>query len=110
MNYILHITRAAERDITSAADYIRHVLLNPQAADALLDEAESRLSDLAFFPEKHPLIDDPVLKSWGIRCAAVKNCFAFYKISAHENRVYVLRFLYGKRDWVSILKQGTGFE
>ena len=36
MKYDIHITRAAEKDLNSAADYIEFVLLNPQAADDLL--------------------------------------------------------------------------
>ena len=37
MNYIIHITNTAQRDILNAADYIEFVLKNPKAADNLLD-------------------------------------------------------------------------
>ena len=110
MNYNIHITRAAERDLNRAADYIEQVLLNPQAADDLLDEAEAQIGELAEFPEKFSLVDDPVLKAWGIRFTMVKNYLAFYTISEQEHKVYVVRFLFGKRDWVSILKQGFSLE
>ena len=110
MSYDIHITRAAERDLNSAADYIEFVLLNPQAADDLLDEAESRIGELSNFPEKFAVVDDPVLKSWGIRFTLVKNYMAFYTVSEEEKRVYIVRFLYGKRDWVTILKQGFSLE
>ena len=40
MNYIIHITNTAQRDILNAADYIEFVLKNPKAADNLLDHAE----------------------------------------------------------------------
>ena len=40
MKYELHITRAAENDLNEAADYIEFVLMNPQAADHLLDAVE----------------------------------------------------------------------
>jgi len=110
MSYDIHITRAAERDLNSAADYIEFVLLNPQAADNLLDEAESQIGELSSFPEKFSIVDDPVLKSWGIRFTLVKNYMAFYTVSEEEKRVYIVRFLYGKRDWVTILKQGFSLE
>ena len=106
MNYDIHITRAAERDLNGAADYIEFVLLNPQAADSLIDDVESAIADLSSFPAKHAVVDDPVLKAWGIRFVAVKNYLVFYLISEEEKRVYVVRFLYGKRDWITILKQG----
>ncbi|MBR2256723.1 MAG: type II toxin-antitoxin system RelE/ParE family toxin [Blautia sp.] len=110
MKYDIHITRSAEKDLNSAADYIEFVLLNPQAADNLLDEAESRIGDLSAFPEKFALVDDPVLKAWGIRFTLVKNYIAFYVISEENHTVYIVRFLYGKRDWITILKQGFSLE
>ena len=104
MKYDIHITRSAEKDLSSAADYIEFLLLNPQAADDLLDEAESRIGDLS------ALVDDPVLKAWGIRFTLVKNYIAFYVISEENHSVYIVRFLYGKRDWITILKQGFSLE
>ena len=110
MKYEIRITRAAERDLSSAADYIEHVLLNPQAANDLLDKTESRLGELASFPEKFALADDPILKAWGIRFIIVNHYLAFYVIDKEENRIYIVRFLYGKRDWTSILKQGVSLD
>ena len=103
MSYDIHITRAAERDLNSAADYIEFVLLNPRAADDLL---EKKIGELSTFPEKFALVDDPVLKAWGIRFTLVKNYIAFYVISEDNHTIYIVRFLYGKRDWITILKQG----
>lgn len=110
MMYDLHITSAAENDLNEAADYIEYVLLSPDAADHLLDTASERISALAQFAERNALIDDPVLKAWGIRFIQVNSYLAFYVISEEENRVYIVRFLYGKRDWIGILKQGLTFE
>ena len=110
MSYDTHITRAAERDLSSAVDYIEFVLLNPQAADALLDEAEMKVGELSTSPERFSLVDDPVLKAWGIRFTLVKNYIAFYVISEENRTIYIVRFLYGKRDWITILKQGFSLE
>ncbi|MBO7675300.1 MAG: type II toxin-antitoxin system RelE/ParE family toxin [Atopobiaceae bacterium] len=110
MKYDIRITRAAEKDLSSAADYIEFVLLNPQAADDLLDEAEKRIGDLSTFPEKFALVDDPALKAWGIRLAPVKNYIAFYVVSEEDRTVHVVRFLYGRRDWTAILKRSFSLE
>ena len=104
--YDLHITGAAENDLNEAADYIEYVLLNPDAADRLLDAATEKISSLAEFAQRNAPVDDPVLKAWGIRFIRVNNYLAFYVISEEESRVYIVRFLYGKRDWIGILKQG----
>lgn len=108
MTYQIHITKTAERDLVSAADYIEFTLKNPTAADSLLDKAEEKISELSFFPEVNAVVDDPVLSAWGIRFTVINNYLAFYSILG--DTVYIVRFLYGKRDWISILKQGFSFD
>lgn len=105
MKYEVHITDRAEKDLMAAADYIEFILLNPKAAEDLLDEAGKMIGELSDFPERAPLIDDSVLKAWGLRFIVIKNYLAFYVVSREEHRVYVIRFLYKKRDWIGILKQ-----
>lgn len=108
--YNLYITGAAENDLYEAADYIEYVLKNPDAAVRLLDAVAERISTLAQFAKQNALIDDPVLKAWGIRFIQVNNYLAFYVISEEEQRAYIVRFLYGKRNWIGILKQGFSLE
>ncbi len=106
MSYRIHITSAAERDMNHAADHIEFILKNPNAADDLLDEAEKKIYSLSEFPEKFKLVDDPVLSSWGIRFVIVSGYLAFYTISEEEKLVTVVRFLFQKSNWNSILRQG----
>lgn len=108
MTYQIHITKTAERDLVGAADNIEFTLKNPSAADNLLDKAEEKISELSSFPEVHAVVDDPVLSAWGIRFTVINNYLAFFTILG--DTVYVIRFLYGKRDWISILKQGFSLE
>ena len=110
MNYEVRITRAAENDLNEAADYIEFVLLNPQAADDLVDAVEETLPTLAQYAQRYALVDDPVLRAWGIRFVQIKNYLAFYTISEEEQKVYIVRFLYGKRNWISILKNGLSID
>ena len=102
MSYHLHITSVAERDISQAADYIEFVLKNPKAADALLEETDQKINALLPFPQEHPIVEDKLLAAWGIRFTQIKNYLAFYVVE--ENQVTVIRFLYAKSDWISILK------
>lgn len=105
-NYHIHITLTAEKDMVHAANYIEFVLKNPQAADHLLDEAERQIKTLSQFPMKHPTVDDKILCSWGVRFMTVENYLAFYTILEEEKQVNIVRFLYAKSDWRSILKLG----
>lgn len=106
MSFQIHITKAAEKDLISAADYIEFNLCNPEAADDLLDKADEQIQSLINLPERYAIVDDPVLKAWGIRFIQIGNYLAFYTISEERQTVYIVRFLYGKRDWISILRGG----
>ena len=105
MKYRVHIIERAQRDLESAADYIEYSLLNPAAADDLLDAAEEALSSLSDMPQRIMLATDEVLAAWGIRFIQVKNYLAFYTVDEEKNIVHVVRFLYMKRDWQTILRQ-----
>ena len=106
MSYQLHITSTAEHDIMRAVDYIEFTLKNPQAADNLLDAVAKQIGTLSDFPQNFRLVDDPVLASWKIRFVTINNYLAFYTIDEEKQTVIVVRFLYQKSNWCSILRQG----
>ena len=106
MSYQLHITSTAKHDIMRAVDYIEFVLKNPQAADNLLDTVTKQIGTLSDFPQKFHIVDDPVLASWEIRFIIINNYLAFYTIDKEKQMVIVIRFLYQKSNWNSILRQG----
>ena len=89
-----------------AADYIEFTLKNPNAADNLLDVSTEQIGSLADLPQKFRLEDDPVLASWGIRFVIINNYLAFYTIDEEKQTVIIVRFLYQKSNWTSILRQG----
>jgi len=51
-------------------------------------------------------VDDPVLAVWGIRFIRVNNYLAFYTIDEDKKVVIIVRFLYQKSNWNTILRQG----
>ena len=106
MSFQLHITSTAEHDIMRDVDYIEFILKNPQAADNLLDVVTKQIGTLSDFPQKFRIVDDPVLTSWDIRFVIINNCLAFYVINEEKKTVTVVRFLYKKSNWCSILRQG----
>lgn len=106
MSYQVHITSTAEHDIMRAADYIEFVLKNPDATNNLLDTATEQIGSLSDLPQKFRLVDDPVLASWGIRFVIINNYFAFYIINEEKQTVIIVRFLYKKSNWSSILQKG----
>ena len=103
MSFRIHFTRTAAADLEETIDYIDHVLFNPDASEHLLKQLEKELLNLAEFPE---CTEDPFLAEQGIRFVTVKNYLLFYTIDAENQAVYIIRFLYGKRNWINVLKTG----
>ena len=104
MKYNIHVTQSAERDMANAYDYIDLVLKNPTAADKLLDVADEKIGALAEFPHKFEVVSDKLLSLWGIRFTIVMNYLAFYTVDDATQTVHIVRFLYGKSNWITILK------
>ncbi|ORU01400.1 hypothetical protein D081_0219 [Anaerovibrio sp. JC8] len=104
MNYSIIISQKAEKDIIEAADYIEFILHNPKAADDLLDKVTEEVEKLSVMLAKFATVDEPVLKAWGIRIFSVNNYLVFYRIDEAAHAVHIVRFLYGKRNWKSILR------
>lgn len=110
IKYNIHLTKKAKQDMVDAADYIEFTLLNPDAADSLLDKAEAEMNALSEFPKRNKLVDDEILASCGIRFIVINNYLAFYVISEDNATVHIIRFLYAKRNWAHILKQGYSLD
>ena len=54
MNYSIDITVATKRDLADAFDYIDGMLMNPSAADRLIDNAWKQFRSLDIFPQRFP--------------------------------------------------------
>jgi toxin ParE1/3/4 len=104
MTYQIDITEPAERDMIEAARYIAVQLHNRAAADRLLAAAEKAIYSLEETPNRQPLVRDEYLASKGIRLLAVHNYLVLYTVREEMKKVVIQRFLYGKRDWINILK------
>jgi plasmid stabilization system protein ParE len=107
MEYLVHITRAAEKDIEYTIDYLDAVLKNPTAAERLYNQIKVKLPSLSTMPQRRAKVDDSILSSWGIRYLIIENYLAFYQIDEPTHTVHILRFLYEKSDWKNILKHDS---
>lgn len=102
--YQINITEAAHADLQNAALYIAVTLNNKSAANRLLDLTNEKISILSHSPYINALVKDSFLASNGIRMQIVNNYLAFYIIREESQSISVIRFLYSRRDWISILK------
>ncbi len=58
---------------------------------------------LAEYLERHPMVRDELLSRLGIRTTYFDNYSIFYIYNEEEDVVYIIRVLYNKTDWKSIL-------
>ena len=101
--YSVHITDIAEKEILDTINYIADVLKAPIAANNLLDEIEKYENILGNTPGIFSFVPDEYLRTRGIKYVLVKKYMMFYTVNEDENRVDVIRFLYGRKDWKNIL-------
>jgi toxin ParE1/3/4 len=90
-------------DIVSSINYITNTLNAPMAADKHLDELDKKCLKLEENPFIRPLVQNKFLASKGLRSIMVKNYRLIYKVDEENNTVYLYRFMYSRRDWVTIL-------
>ena len=104
--YNVIVMEIARDDLRSAVRYIANELKNPSAANRLADEFEKRVLELTEMPERYQLLQDRFLALNQIRAFSVGNYLAFYTIDEDKKVVIIVRFLYQKSNWNTILRQG----
>ena len=104
MYYQIDISRRAQQDLDDCARYIAYQLKNLSAAQTLLRNAFRAIDSLEELPSRFSVVRDPFLESLGIRFLPVQGYLAFYQVNEATQTVHILRFLYGKSNWASILK------
>ena len=102
--YKIEFTDKAEEDLFSSLSYIANVLKAPTAAKKLLEEIENKVKILESSPFCCALVSDEYLKTKGIRSLLVKNYLVFYIVKEEENIASIIRILYGRRNWMKLLK------
>lgn len=103
--YNVEVTQIAEQDYYKAEAYIKYELYNQKAAAGLAKKLHEAINDLSFFPTKYHICNDDFLRVWEIRFVPVNNYLLFYIVREDEKIVYVLRFLYSRRNWQKILRK-----
>lgn len=104
MSFEVEITDTAQHDVENIYTYISDNLCNRQAAARFISALQEHTAMLENMPESYPLANDEYLRNIGIRFITIKNYIAFYTVSTAKKKVYVLRVLYGRRNWTEILK------
>ncbi|MCM1101039.1 MAG: type II toxin-antitoxin system RelE/ParE family toxin [Acetatifactor muris] len=97
-------TEPAEYDLLNIEYYIFVDLCNPQAAKRISDGIMKTIENLVEYPAGHPLVEDELLRRIGLRMAYFDNYNIFYYYDTKNDVLYIIRILYNKADWQTILK------
>lgn len=99
--YKINLTLTFKRDLKGIFLYISEKLKEPANALNTYSEIRSAVFSLSKFPERYPIVDEPIFFDLGLRRLFVKNYVVFYII--RETDVIVLRVLYKRRRWQNLI-------
>ena len=102
-SYKIEITDRANSDIVNIYSYIASTLKEPVIALNQIDRIEAAIDSLATLPERIALVSDPNLANEGYRKLLVDNYYVFFKIDLNKSIIMIIRILYARRDWQSII-------
>ena len=103
MKYKLVITKPAENDLNEIASYIASELSSPQAAISFIDEVSNCYDNILLNPLMYPLCENERLKNKSYRKSVIKNYIMFYRVDEKSNTIFIMRFIYGGRDYINII-------
>jgi len=104
MIYEVRIMKPAQDEMREIYRYIAEDLHNSIAALRRISLIDEAIQSLREKPTRFPLVQDGYLASKGFRLIVVKNHLVFFIIREEAKAVSVMRVLYGRRDWLRILK------
>ncbi|MGE5543540.1 MAG: type II toxin-antitoxin system RelE/ParE family toxin [Bacillota bacterium] len=101
--YKVFMTQPAANDLQGISTYIANELREPAIAKKLVGKIKEAVMSLVDLSTRHALVVDERLAAQGIRKFMVDNYIVFYVLSEKDATVTVVRILYGRRDWISLL-------
>ena len=101
--YKLNFAKHFQEDVKSTINYITNTLQAPVASERLINEIKTTYKNLKQNPFMYPVVPNDDLASTGFRFTMVKNYMLFYIVEGKQ--INIIRFLYGHRDWINILKE-----
>jgi len=101
--YKIVIELPAQKDLRAILNYITDTLKEPMNAARIYRSIKEQILTLAQMPLRHSLVQDKQFAAMGIRKLPVEHYIAFYIINDEKREVHVLRILFNRREWQSIL-------
>ena len=102
-NYRIKFTPIASEDLEEIYRYISKELHAEGAAVNLLEKIEQSVMRLKDYPFSCNYVEDEFLKQKGYRKLIINNYIVFYLIDEEKEQVNIMRILYGRQKYQSLL-------
>jgi len=102
-SFDIQISRPAEKDLMDIKNYISKELAQPETAQKFLAKLSQKINNLEKMPFRNPVVKDERLSRLGIRKLLVDNFLVFYFVNEEQKTVFIVRVLYNKRRWESLI-------
>ena len=103
IKYEVIITERAKQELKEIYDYISKSLMEENTADKLIDKIEKELLQLEDIPEWFSVIENYRKKDFEYRRLPINNYVAIYRIDKEKREVYIIRIVYGGRNYLNEL-------
>jgi toxin ParE1/3/4 len=98
MIYRVEVSEQAYTDLRNIFEYIAFELGSPQTATVLLSRLEESIMGLMQLPKRFRVYEREPWYSRGLRIMPVDNFCVFYIPDVNDNKVTIIRIMYGGRD------------
>ena len=102
--YEIRIVESAEQDLNQIFGYIADTLHEPEAAARLMLSFRDAFDSLLQLPFRQHLIQEEPYAALGVRRIFVGNYIVFYSVTEGNPTVSILRVLYKRREWQTLLE------
>lgn len=97
MSKNIEVSKKAEADLIEISHYISNELNSPIAAKNTTNAIVDKMNEIAMFPNSGTILNDVP----SFRYTSTKNYLIIYRICEHK--IYIVRIIHSKRDWLKIL-------
>ncbi len=102
--YSYLFSKKAMQDLNEILQYITETLCSPKAAQNLGRKIFQKIDTICTFPELGALTGNEFLAHQSVRRLFVDNYTIFYKVQKENQRIYIVRILYSKRNLDEIMR------
>lgn len=103
MRYEVEISKDAKEDLYTIYRYITHELLVKETAEKQIESLEKGILSLDTMPERHRIYNSS--KWQQLRMMPIDNYCVFYTANSDTRKVNVVRILYGRRNFDTVLSE-----